>query len=66
MWSLAVKKPDHSCRTRAWSFSKRQTTPTGDGTLVRALSDKLMNHGWRLLRKETAISKQSASLSPSA
>jgi hypothetical protein len=66
MWSLAVKKPDHSCRTRAWSFSKRQTSPAGGGTLVRALSDKLMNHGRRLLSKETAISKQSASLSPRA
>ena len=66
MWSLAVKKPDHSCRARAWSFRKRPTSPAGDGTLVRALSDKLMNHGRRLLRKETAISKQIASLSPSA
>jgi len=66
MWSLAVKKLDHSCRARAWSFRKRPTTPAGDGALVRALFDKLMNHGRRLLSKETAISTQSVSFSLSA
>jgi hypothetical protein len=40
--------------------------PAGDGALVRALFDKLMNYGRRLLSKETAISTQSVSFSPSA
>ncbi len=34
--------------------------------MARALFDQLMNHGRRLFKKETAISKHSNSLSPSA
>ena len=50
------------------SLELQQTAdhPCWGGTLARALFDRLMNHGRRLLRKETAISKHSASLSPSA